>query len=80
MLRVAIVSITHRTLNNIASVLAALVVRGDRCEVIWAPTSQHIEGQSPRSFGLTIGLEHADLDAKTAQGQARFSAREKPPG
>jgi hypothetical protein len=75
MLKIAVVSITYRTLNNIASVLQGLVAGGARCDVIWAPTSQGVDGQSPRSFGLDVGLDFTGLQAKNPQGLADFAAK-----
>lgn len=72
MLKIAVVAITYRTLNNIAPLLQALVARGDQCEVIWAPTSQRVEGQSPRSFGLRVGLDFTGLEPRNLQGMTHF--------
>jgi hypothetical protein len=73
MLKIAVVSITYRTLNNIAPVLRALMENGARCEVIWAPTSQRIEGQTPREFGLAVAGDFTGLLANDTVGQARFA-------
>jgi len=67
LLKIAVVAITYRTLNNIQPVLAKLIHDGARCEVIWAPTSQRIESQSPRDFGLHVGREFKDLKPSDAR-------------
>lgn len=75
MLKIAVVSITYRTLNNIAPLLQRLQARGDDCEVIWTPTSQRVEGQTPRDFGLRVGIDAAGLLATDAEGLAQFKRR-----
>jgi hypothetical protein len=72
MLKIAVVSITHRTLGNIAPVLHRLVEGGAHCKVIWAPTSQRVEGQSPRGFGLEVARDFTGLQPADTQGMLRF--------
>ncbi len=67
--RVAVVSITHRTLNNIAPLLHGLIAAGVDCDVVWAPTSQAVAALSPRSLGLAIALDPSGTDAR-GQGRA----------
>src|SRR5262245_10129405 len=74
MLKIVALSITYRTFNNIAPVLRALAERGARCEVVWAPTSQRVEGQSPVSFGWNVARDFAGIDAKDPAALARFGA------
>jgi hypothetical protein len=75
MLKIAVVSITFRTLNNIAPLLQRLVARGDDCEVFWAPTSQRVEGQGPGDFGLRVGIDATGLLPTDKDGLARFEQR-----
>jgi hypothetical protein len=74
MLKIAVVAITYRTLNNIAPVLDRLAKRSAQCEVIWAPTSQRVEGQSPREFGFSVARDFDGLQATDTAGLVRFKS------
>lgn len=62
-MKILVVSITYRTLNNIYPAISDLISRGAECQVIWAPTSQKIEDQSPANFGLHVGQDFSGIMA-----------------
>ena len=72
MINIVVVSITYRTLNNLAAALQVLISKGAKCSVVWIPTTQRIPGQTPSAFGFNTLIDATNTDAKDVGALTRL--------